>query len=144
MAENRVAKILRKLNIKYKSEISFYDCKSEYGNYLIFDFIIPTKNIVIEYDGEKYHRSKQIKQRDKIKNDFLKDNGYCLLRLNKSHWTDLEQVIKKFIKGAIAPKIKKKGYEYCPDNQKMSIKNPRRGSHQYFRSIKVTIDDLTR
>lgn len=85
--ENKFQLILQLLNIKFSSRLYAKEIKAFY------DFYIPDKNIVIEVDGDfwhcnpnskysepKYESQKKNLIRDKIKEQWLKDNGYKLLR----------------------------------------------------------------
>jgi very-short-patch-repair endonuclease len=85
--ELEFTKILDKLDIKYIQWFYAKEIKAFY------DFYIPTKNIIIEVDGDFYHcnpdiytngsvcktQEKNIK-RDQQKNQWAKDNGFKLLR----------------------------------------------------------------
>lgn len=81
-------------NISYKTQIQFEDCK--YINNLSFDFgIYDDNNILlylIEYDGEQHYKCsqqgwntlenlEQTKIRDKIKNEWCKNNNIPLIRI---------------------------------------------------------------
>jgi formylmethanofuran dehydrogenase subunit E len=51
--EELIRKILEKLNIKFKEQKKFKDCKHKLP--LPFDFFIPSKNICIEYNGIQHY-----------------------------------------------------------------------------------------
>lgn len=83
--------ILELLDIKYSTKLYAKEIKAFY------DFYIPEKNIVIEVDGDfwycnpnskhslpKYESQKKNLLRDKEKEQWLKDNGYKLLRFWES------------------------------------------------------------
>lgn len=89
--EKQVASILDVCDIDY---IQSYSVK--YGNsYKVYDFYIPSKNLLIEVDGTYWH-AKNIKRKDMnetqlhnrkndiVKNRLAKKNGYKLIRL----WSD--------------------------------------------------------
>ena len=86
--EIAVAKWLDAHNILYKTQYRFKDCK--YKRMLPFDFYIESLNMCIEFDGifhykkqpnitEKQFVEQQI--RDKIKNEYCKNNGIKLIRI---------------------------------------------------------------
>ena len=85
----KIEAVLKENNIKYIREYSFIDCLSEKGNMLYFDFYLPKYNCCIEYDGEQHffensvfsQSLKEIENRDKIKNQYCKDNNIKLIRI---------------------------------------------------------------
>lgn len=108
--ERIIEDILKSYNIKYEKEYSFVDCRNKYK--LRFDFAIVDDNggvlFLIEYDGQQHYHSVEIfggekghtqtVQRDKIKNDYCKDNGIPLLRLNyMQSIEDYKELINKYI-----------------------------------------------
>ena len=102
--EQLISKYLKDNNIQYIPQYSFDDCKNKYK--LKFDFAIIRNDKVfylIEYDGKQHYTPidfyggvdsfYRILERDKIKNDYCKNNNIPLLRL-KYDLTDNE-IIKK-------------------------------------------------
>jgi len=87
--EKQIKAILNKLNITYESQKKFDNCK--YIKKLYFDFYLPNYNTCIEYDGLQHFKIiKQfggekefinIQNRDKIKNEYCKNNNIHLLRI---------------------------------------------------------------
>jgi very-short-patch-repair endonuclease len=45
------------------------------------DFYVPSINLIIECDGEYWHNLDKVKIKDKVKNAYLKQKGYDLLRI---------------------------------------------------------------
>ena len=88
--ENIIKKYLIKNKIDFIYQKMFSDCK--YISTLRFDFYLPTHNILIEFDGihhykafnyfggEKTYKDTIIK--DKIKNEYAKNNNIVLCRLS--------------------------------------------------------------
>ena len=91
-----IEKILKENNIQYKKEYAFSDLKTEKGGILRFDFAIFKNNqlqYLIEFDGEqhfkeinneRFKRSGSLKERqarDKLKDDYCKDNNIKLVRI---------------------------------------------------------------
>jgi len=85
-----IENILKKLNILYKKEVKFNNCKDK--DYLKFDFYLPNHNLCIEYDGIQHFKPikawngekgfKLVQKRDNIKNNYCKINNIKLLRFN--------------------------------------------------------------
>ena len=100
---------LQNKKIKFETEKRFNSCK--YKIPLPFDFYIPSKKILIEYDGEQHFIAidfwggeaglleRIIK--DKIKNSWSKKNGYTLYRIRFD-----ENIIQKLVK-IISPSTSK-------------------------------------
>ena len=90
--EKEIINFLLKHKIFFEQEKSFIDCLSPKYNKLRFDFYIPEKNILIEYDGEhhykpvnKYKRAKIVHKQtvihDQIKNKYANNNDIVLIRI---------------------------------------------------------------
>lgn len=87
--EKQISEILEKLNIKFKREYKFDNCKNI--NVLSFDFYLPDYNFCIEYDGKQHYEPndffgginsfEKIKHNDKIKNEYCKNNNIHLIRI---------------------------------------------------------------
>jgi hypothetical protein len=92
--ERNIRVFLTKNKIKFKSQHRFRNCFSTVAerNYkLPFDFFIPEKNVIIEYDGEQHFKPiehfggtigfEKRKLRDEIKNTFCKLENIHLVRI---------------------------------------------------------------
>lgn len=76
--------------VKSKEELQFLDILKFYfgGNNIKYGFNLNGKNydallfnkVLIEYDGEFYHRTEEQINNDKIKDKIAKDNGHILIR----------------------------------------------------------------
>ena len=87
IGEREIKKVLDKKNILYIPQKRFIDCRDIKP--LPFDFYLPTYNICIEYQGEQHFKPinyfggvdkfKTQQKRDKIKHDYCKDKGVCLI-----------------------------------------------------------------
>lgn len=87
--ERFIYNLLESFDINFKTEYSFPNLK--YKNRLRFDFYIPAYNLLIEYDGIQHYEPvayfggdinfKVIKQRDRLKDEFAKNNNIKLLRI---------------------------------------------------------------
>lgn len=101
--ELEIIKYLEQNNIEYEHQKRFHDCKHK--NYLIFDFYISEKNICIEYDGEQHFKSipyfggqealKATQERDKIKNEYCKNNNITLIRVSEIN--NISNILNEFL-----------------------------------------------
>jgi len=106
--EKFLSLVLNDLNLKFTRQAKFKDCTNlkdgKYCRRLPFDFYLPEKNTVIEYDGIQHFKgveywggenSFQTQQtRDKLKNDFCKRNNIKMIRIP---YTMNKEEIKPFI-----------------------------------------------
>lgn len=90
-------------NIEYIKEFSFDNLISPYSNKkLRYDFFVPSKNILIEFDGE-FHFSKQNLvsdedfnkriQLDKLKDNYALENNYQLIRINYKEINKISEIL---------------------------------------------------
>lgn len=89
LGEALVCKLLNEMNIDFEVQKIFKGC--EYKGNLRFDFYIPAKNLLIEYDGRQHFMSVDVfggndafeEQviRDRIKSMFALENGITLVRI---------------------------------------------------------------
>ena len=105
--ENKIIEILENLNIKYKREVYFKDCKNKFP--LRFDFQLILENnsniILLEYDGifhfkTQYYQESYENQkiRDNIKNEYCKKNNIHLYRIKYTEFNNIENIINEIIK----------------------------------------------
>lgn len=100
--EREIEKYLFKNNIKYVCQKKFNDCKNIH--HLKFDFYLPDYNLCVEYDGE-YHYKKifennnleKQKLRDKIKDDYCKNNNIHLLRIPYYKFNHIKKILDSHI-----------------------------------------------
>jgi hypothetical protein len=98
--ENIIKWWLDNNNIQYETQKRFEDCKDK--RTLPFDFYIPSKNMCIEYDGIQHFEIRERfggidgfvdrKRKDKIKNNYCKNNNIKLIRISYK-----EDIVKKII-----------------------------------------------
>ena len=68
-----------------------------------FDFYLPDKNILIEYDGSQHFDktskfySKDLIQTDKIKNEYCSKNNIHLIRIPYTKFNQIEEILKFII-----------------------------------------------
>lgn len=100
--EKEIRSILQSKNVIFEEQKRFQTCRSPRGRMLKFDFFIPSKNVLIEYDGIQHFRFysvfhktlrnfRQIQKLDEVKNDFCKKNNYHLYRIRYNE--NIEQKI---------------------------------------------------
>jgi len=78
--ETSIEKLVRleliRLNESFQQEARFGRFRA--------DFFLPNKKIIIECDGDYWHRDEKSKERDKRKDALLKELGYKIIRINES------------------------------------------------------------
>lgn len=110
-AEKFIGLILDSLNIKYIKQFRIQSEKIK----RYYDFYIPSINLIIEFNGTYWHAdpfkykendiirykfgnvyAKDIWERDKIKLDLAKNNGYCIITIweRETKNKNIEQLIK--------------------------------------------------
>ena len=100
--EINIKNILDNLNITYKRQKKFKDCKNIKN--LSFDFYVPEINLLIEYSGMQHYKStkgwggekdfKLRQLRDQIKVDYCKNNNINLLIIPYTEFNNIESIIK--------------------------------------------------
>lgn len=104
--ERTIGAWLQEHGISYSLEKKFEDCLSPFGNHLKFDFYIPEKNMLIEYDGHQHYRHvslfggaeafETLKRYDKMKNQYAKKKGIPLLRIPFFSLKKVPNLLSKF------------------------------------------------
>jgi very-short-patch-repair endonuclease len=89
MGERQIESWLKSNNIDYKTQYKVEGCKNKKP--LSYDFFIPDKNLLIEYQGIQHYQPVEIfggeenfkkqQENDKIKKRFAFNNGYELLEI---------------------------------------------------------------
>ena len=106
--EKKVIKYLKNNKIDYIHQWMDHDCRPN-KRLVVFDFMLPALNVIIEYDGEQHFKIKFKPKKDmkiaqeKLKktqyNDFYKDtwaklNNYKMIRIKYTE--DVSKVLDKF------------------------------------------------
>jgi len=99
--ERKIRNWLELNNIKFEFQKTFKDCKNK--KVLPFDFYLPEKNILIEYDGIQHFNEKnnfggknnlsKIQKNDKIKNNFAKENNINMIRISYTLFDEIEKLL---------------------------------------------------
>lgn len=106
LGENLIKKFLNEKQILFETEKKFDKCKG-IKRLLPFDFYLPNKNILIEYDGQQHFNiinywggkckfEEQLKT-DKIKNEFALSNGIKLIRISYCEINNINKILEEVI-----------------------------------------------
>lgn len=108
--ESKIIKFLDRIGISYKHQHWFSDCRSNIGKQQVlrFDFYIPSKNILIEFDGKQHFEVgrmgshtqtendlKYIKRHDQIKTNYARRKGIKLLRIKYTQLSKIDEILVK-------------------------------------------------
>jgi hypothetical protein len=103
---------LKKLKINYNKQQQFYDCLSDNRRKLLFDFYLPTQNVLIEFDGRQHYELvrfngtsiekakksyEMLKRNDEIKNHYAREKFIRLLRISYKNKEEIEEILNKFL-----------------------------------------------
>jgi hypothetical protein len=105
--EKIILLFLIKNNIVYINQKMFDDCRNPKTNHkLRYDFFIPSKNILIEYDGKQHFKSGKFGKttytvnmmqenqfRDDVKTKYAKNNNIKLLRIKYTDYKNIEEIL---------------------------------------------------
>lgn len=103
--ENKIREVLNSNNIVFEEQKQFNNCKNQLP--LRFDFYLPTKNILVEFDGRQHFKVSEIfggkvefertKLRDSIKNEYALKHNIRLVRIPYVDYGKVEDIIKSLI-----------------------------------------------
>lgn len=111
--ERLVRIYLEAKKIAYEYQKRFPDCVNpKTGAMLIYDFYVPDYNLLIEYDGIQHYQYmpqdkwrwcrvtsveslESLQERDKLKDQYAKDKGIEMLRINFMQKNHIEQILEK-------------------------------------------------
>lgn len=100
--ESHVRNFLKKNNIVFEEQKRFENCKDD--RKLPFDFYVPEKNLLIEYNGIQHYRNSfgikihewhRYKHHDWLKRKFAKENGFNLLTISYKDDKIIENILKE-------------------------------------------------
>lgn len=103
--EDITVKTLEGLCMDYQTQKVFSDCLSPKGNVLRFDFYIPSKNILIEYNGKQHYQyveffydsEEDYEYRlkcDEIKRKYCEEKGVRLLEIPYTEKDNIKQILR--------------------------------------------------
>ena len=81
--ERAMAALLTTLSIEYKQQFQI-------GAY-VADFYLPSRNLVIECDGEYWHSRPGVRDKDEIRDVFMCEHGYRVIRFGGKEITAMSQ-----------------------------------------------------
>lgn len=106
--EKKIKDYLDANNYVHIDQYTSSDCRDK--TYLPFDFYLPNKNIIIEYDGQHHFKPvtfngisneealknhKTIKYHDELKNEYCKNNGINLIRIPYWEFKNIDLILKE-------------------------------------------------
>ncbi len=106
--ESKIIKFLEYNKIEYITQKTFDNFRNRTTNKMFqYDFYIPSKNVLIEYDGKQHFKLgyvgnhkitekelKEIQRRDSIKSDYAYKNGIKLVRIKYTNLKNIEEILK--------------------------------------------------
>lgn len=103
LGEKKVRDYLESNKIDYEQEKHFADCRDKAT--LPFDFYLPGKNTVIEFDGRQHYTETnffsysidQTMRHDTIKNNYCKNKGICLIRIPYTHINHITEILDSYL-----------------------------------------------
>jgi len=103
--EEKIRMCLENLNLEYERQKTFIGCSNI--RLLPFDFYLPQKKMLIEYDGEQHFKPVNffggkktyllLKHNDNIKNSFVVKNDVSLLRIPYYKQDYIEEILNNII-----------------------------------------------
>lgn len=101
IGEMRIRTYLEEKGLKFIQEHWFRDCRDIKP--LPFDFYVPERNMVIEFDGRQHFEDtgyfsygiEKTQEHDKIKNQYCKDNGIDLIRIPYTQINHIDEILSK-------------------------------------------------
>ena len=110
--EQRIMTFLDAANIQYISQKTFDDCRNpRTGRLLKFDFYLPHKNILVEYDGNQHficgrklgnyvstsNDLANVQWRDSVKTNYAEANGITLIRIKYTEINHIPEILSQII-----------------------------------------------
>lgn len=106
-AEVKIKTWLDSNHIPFVAQKIFSDCKNPITNHPFkFDFYIPSRNLLIEYDGEQHFHPipmgkykvtvdavNQTKRRDRIKTKYARSHGIRLIRISYKKFSQIHRIL---------------------------------------------------
>jgi hypothetical protein len=104
--EEKITQFLKKNHIIFEYQKGFDNCKNN-KHKLYFDFYLPEKKTLIEYDGIQHYyafehfggnlKLNKIQQNDKIKTEYAINNDLILLRIKYTERNNISEILKNNI-----------------------------------------------
>ena len=108
--EQKIMMLLDSKGMEYERQKMFIRCRSPKNRMLKFDFFIPSKKLLIEYDGPQHYGNlrigkytlkkeeyERLQVHDAIKNEYAREHGMTLVRI--PHWEDkdIEKILSVYL-----------------------------------------------
>jgi len=103
--ENKISEILLSRNVEFYRQQKFDNCKNI--NCLPFDFFIPSKNMVIEYNGKQHYEPidwfggaetlSYIQRNDEIKKTFCEKNDIIYIEISYKDSNKIEEILDELL-----------------------------------------------
>lgn len=79
-----------------------FSIENEYklGKYK-YDIYVVEKNLLIEFNGDKWHSSEKVKKRDSVKLNVAIENNYKLIFISEHDWNKRKDDVKSMLNGII-------------------------------------------
>lgn len=105
--EKEIEKVLVDINIAFEFQKKFNDLRGLRNIPLSYDFYIPSKNILIEYQGQQHYYpvdwfggkekfENQVKI-DNMKRKYAKENNFRLLEISYSDYNNIKEILERQI-----------------------------------------------
>jgi len=106
LGERKISQFLKSKGINFERQKKFYDCRNVFE--LPFDFYIPSKRTLIEFDGIQHFQPienfggleayEKLKVDDQIKNDYCEENFINLIRIKYDLVNRIHEILSKNLK----------------------------------------------
>lgn len=100
--EREIYKLLKSMDLEFEAQKKFDDCIHEKN--LSYDFYIPEKKMLIEYNGRQHYEAidyfggekalKKQQKRDQIKRTYANENGYILVEIPYHQFENIEKILR--------------------------------------------------
>lgn len=111
LAEEVIKTWLSHKGVLFYCQHTFDDCVSPYTNRkLVFDFYVPTHNLLIEYDGEHHYKKsplfhtgdkfERLTEYDKIKTSYANSRDLSMVRIKHTEIKNLSTVLETLFSGS--------------------------------------------
>lgn len=96
-AEALIITELNKFRVKWYREVAFTSFPSSKWGHYRYDFMIPAKKLIIEYNGKAWHESEEKQAVDRKKVAFCKKHGITVITLDKRHYYKMPATIARLM-----------------------------------------------
>lgn len=101
-AEDEMERIL--IGFGFKKNVDYIHPFIITGKF-VFDFFIIRQNLVIETDGREHRHDKERKAKDKVKEEYLRQNGFSLIRFRNEEILNHKEVVINILRSKLFSNI---------------------------------------